>query len=250
MARFNRRANSLPASSLSQSGRLISIGKLDLAIANGNNNTVTILLGNGDGTFQAPRTIPVANSPFALALGDFNRDGQVDIVTANYSFAASPGTVSVLLGKGDGTFETPVSYPAGQHPYYVAVGKFTRDGAEDLAVVDYDLHLVQILLGRGDGTFAAPVGYSVGLNPFAVAIADFNGGGAFDLATSNWGDNSVSVLLGNGNGTFRSAVTFPVGPEPECLAVGDFTGRGKPDLAVPLYGAGTNQVAVLLNITP
>src|SRR5580704_4403907 len=225
-------------------------GKLDLAIANGNNNTVSILLGNGDGTFQARQTIAVANSPFALALGDFNRDGNVDIVTANYSFYVSPGAVTVLLGNGDGTFQPPVSYPAGQHPYYVVVGKFKRNHVEDLAVIDYDLHLVNILIGRGDGTFSTPVSYPVGMNPFAVVVEDFNGDHALDLATSNWGDGTGSVLLGNGNGTFQNAVSFPAGQSPEYFAAGDFNGDHKPDLAVPLYGGGTNQVAVLLNTTP
>lgn len=224
-------------------------GKPDLAISNTNNDTVSILLGNGDGTFQARNIIAVANSPFSLALGDFNQDGNVDIVTSNYSFFVQPGTVSILLGNGDGTFQAPVNYPAGKHPYYVSVGRLTRDHHQELAVVDYGTNKIQVLLGNGNGTFGAPHGFSVGaLNPFAVKIADFNGDRIPDLATSNFGSDDVSVLLGRGDGTFGKAVTFPAGNVPEYFDVGDFNGGRKSDLAVPLSEG--NAVAVLLNTTP
>jgi hypothetical protein len=216
---------------------------LDGGIANGNHDSVSILLGNRDGTFQPRKRIPVANSPFALVVGDFNHDGNMDIVTANYTFYTKPGTISVLLGHGDGTFAAPASYPAGRHPYNLA-----RYGPDTIAVIDYDLHMIRMMHGPGDGTFTLVRSYSVPANPFAVVVADFNGDGILDLATSNWGANNVSVLLGTGGGKFAPPANFTCGQEPEYFAVGDFNNDHKPDLAVPLYGA--NDVSILINNTP
>jgi hypothetical protein len=214
----------------------------DLAIANGNNNTVTIMLGNGDGTFKPRTAIPVAHSPFSLIIGDFNSDGNADIATANYTFKASPGTVAVLLGHGDGTFSKPAYYPAGNHPYYLA-----PYGSRYLAVVDYDVHKIRMMHIRSNGSVRLVESLTVGAKPFAVASADFNGDGIPDLAVSGYGTNSVQVLLGEGGVKFAPPISFTVGPEPEYFAVGDFNNDLKPDVAAPLYSA--NEVSILLNNT-
>jgi hypothetical protein len=119
----------------------------DLALANAESNTVSVLLGNGDGTFLPAQSYPAGSSPTSVAVGDFNGDGIQDLAVANYD------GVSVLLGKGDGTFLPAVGYYAGLDPLSVAVGDFNGDGTPDLAVANYFSNSVRVLLGNGDGSF-------------------------------------------------------------------------------------------------
>src|SRR5262249_11830860 len=146
-------------------------GKLDLALAAAGNPTVSVLLGNGDGTFQAHTEYPTGPGPLALAVGDFNRDGKLDVVTANNSSNGS-GTISVLLGSGDGPFQPHVDYAAGMGPWSVAVGDFNKDGKLDLVVANYVDWTVSVFLGNGDGTFRPQVKYTTGRQPISVAVGD------------------------------------------------------------------------------
>src|SRR5260370_20006342 len=117
------------------------------------------------------------------------------------------GTVSILLGNGDGTFQPHVDYPVGIGPYSVAVGDLNGDGKLDLVVANYpSVFTVSVLLGNGDGTFKPQVTYPVGRQPISVAVADLNGDGKLDLAVADFTDGFVSVLLGNGDGTFQPSV--------------------------------------------
>jgi hypothetical protein len=208
-------------------------GTLDLAVAN--DNGVSVLLGNGDGTFQPAVNYAAGVGPSSVAVGDFNGDGTLDLAVAN---DVSNGTVSVLLGNGDGSFGAATSYAAGSYPRSVAVGDFNRDGIPDLVVANGG---VSVLLGNGDASFEAPVSYFAGVNSVSVAVADLNGDGILDLAVANAGsypyypDGSVGVLLGNGDGNFQAAVTYYAGYSPNSVAVGDFNGDGVPDLAVTGY---------------
>jgi hypothetical protein len=220
-------------------GDFNSNGTSDLAVVNPADGTVSVLLGNGDGTFQAAVNYSVGSQPTWVAAGDFNGDGKVDLVVAN-----APNSVSVLLGNGDGTFQAPVSYSVGSQPFSLAVGDFNGDGHLDLAVTNAGNNTVSVLLGNGDGTFQAAVSYNVGPEPYSLAVGDFNGDGHPDLAVTNVGDNSVSVLLGAGDGTFSAGGTYSVGAAPQSLAVGDFNGDGRLDLAVT--NGGSTTVSVLL----
>jgi hypothetical protein len=228
---------------------------------------VSVLLGNGDGTFNAASHFGVGNSPAGFAVGYFNNDAYLDLVVANHS----GGQVSVLLGDGIGRFGTPNSFPAGGDAFFVAVGDFNRDGKEDLAVATTASGAVSVLLGQGDGTFAAPTTFPVGGNNasvVSVAVADFNGDDQADLAVLDNESNTVSVLLGNGDGTFGTGSDFAVENGPGLLVVGDCV-SGKcavnssvscsvnADCKVDLNGDGTtdivatnfsaNSVSVLLN---
>lgn len=215
-------------------------GRTDLAVANHNANSVSIFLGNGDGTFQNAVGYPAGVSPSAITVGDFNGDGNADLAVAN----GPSNSVSVLLGNGDGTFQAAVSYAAGATPVSLAVGDFNGDGKLDLAAADEAGNKVAVLLGNGNGTFAAPVAYSVGSYPYSVAVGDFNADGKPDLAVVNNGGNSVSVLLGNGDGTFQAAVGYAVKLQPVSVAIADFNGDGKLDLAVA--NQGSYNVSILL----
>jgi hypothetical protein len=212
-------------------------GKLDLAVAD-NGGGVSVLLGNGDGTFQPAVSYAAGSIPWSVAVGDFNGDGKLDLAVAN----AGSDNVSVLLGNGDGTFQPAVNYAAGVSPNSVAVGDFNGDGKLDLALADNGGG-VSVLLGNGDGTFQPAVSYAAGTFPYSVAVGDFNGDGKLDLAVADNG-GGVSVLLGNGDGTFQPAVSYAAGSIPWSAAVGDFNGDGKLDLAVANWGS--NNVSVLL----
>jgi len=228
-------------------------GKLDLAVANNASNDVSVLLGNGDGTFQPQVTYAVGLYPVAITAGDFTGDGHLDLAIANSNNGS--GTVSVLLGNGDGTFQPQVTYVVGQNPTCIVAGDFTGDGRTDLAVANSNYvgpGTVSVLLGNGDGTFLPQVAYAVGLEPHSIVAGDFNGDGRLDLAVADAGNElsggpdpgGVSVLLANGDGTFQAAVQYAAGSNPDAISTGDFTGNGHLDLAVA--NLNSNDVSVLL----
>jgi hypothetical protein len=214
-------------------------GKPDLAVANRSGNNVSILLGNGDGTFQTPVNYAAGTNPQSVVAGDFNRDGYSDLAVANYS----DNTFSVLLGDGDGTFQIAVNYPTGLGPASLQVGDFNRDGNADLAVANMTDGTVSIFTGNGDGTFGSPSTWPTDAGSVSLAIADFNGDGFADIATANSINNDVSILLGKSDGTFSQTVNYGVFPSPTSVAVGDFNGDGRPDLAIGLPGVNNYYIA-------
>ena len=207
-------------------------GKADLIVQGGGG--ITILLGNGDGTFTTGTTIPLIGLQ-SVVVGDFNRDGKADFAVADYFNE----TVIVFLGNGDGTFTQVSSSPAtGYQPLDIAAVDLTRNGILDLVVSNQnggypEPGSLTVLLGKGDGTFTpASVSPTTGSIPYSVKFADFNGDGKPDLVTANAGSNTVTVLLGNGDGTFAAPLSPVAGTDPVYGAVGDFNGDGLPDLAV------------------
>ena len=170
------------------------------------------------------------SSTGSVAIADFNGDGKLDVVVTN----VVPGTISIQLGNGDGTFGSPTNYATGADPWAVAVADMNHDGKLDLAVTATGQNEISVLLGNGDGTFQPHVDYAVGTlgdDQFSLAFGDFNADGNLDLAVCNLFDGTVSILLGNGDGTFQSQTTFP---SVDCtsMAVGDFNRDGRLDLAV------------------
>lgn len=195
-------------------------GKLDLAIANGNDgtNTIAMFLGNGDGTLETNNnTYPAGPDPIALATGDFNRDGKLDLAVVNVTSPPS-GEFSILLGNGDGTFQAPVPYTvatATSGLVNVVIGDFNRDGNLDLVLSGFDStpNFDYFVAGNGDGTFQ-PAVQTQSIYPYSYysTAADFNGDGNLDLAVTNYVNIlGVSILLGNGDGTFQPGVDYSVG---------------------------------------
>src|SRR5437879_5776573 len=233
----------------------VAVADYDVTAAAGS-DTVSVLLGNGGGTFQPARTFATAGmNPVTVAVGDFNGDGRPDLAvtnSANTSSGAVPGNVSVLLGNGEGTFQPARTLNVGITPAFVAVRDFNGDGRQDLAVANFRSSTVSVLLGNGDGTFLAARNFAAGAGPLSFAVGDFNGDGVSDLAVANFdfniqGPNTVSVLLGNPDGTFQAPLSFGAGTNPDSVAVGDFHGDGLQDLAVANFNSNT--VSVLINNT-
>jgi type II secretory pathway component GspD/PulD (secretin) len=227
---------------------LSTSGELDLLVANQQDNTVSIFMGNGDGTFAAPVNLTTGNAPTGLVVADFNNDGKLDLAVTNQT----DNTVSIYLGNGDGTFTKPTTFPTGQAPVYVAAADFNGDNILDLAVANNGAGTdtlsgasVSILLGVGDGTFGPTNSFPAGNGPTSIAIADYNVDGRPDLAVSDQTDNAVSVLLGIGDGTFAPFFQFPVETNPLSLATAIFTDSGQPDLAVA--NNGSNTVSIIIN---
>ncbi|HEV2378441.1 MAG TPA: alkaline phosphatase family protein [Terriglobia bacterium] len=207
-------------------------GNLDLAVSNNTDNTISVFLSKGNGSFNSGITTAVGSGPTALAVGDFNADGKLDLAVAN---GTDSSTVSILLGNGDGTFtlKSTLSMETAE-PVWVSTADFNADGKLDLLVVSETDDTLSVFLGNGDGTFQpTSVLPFAGKGPAAVAIGDFNGDGKLDLAQVNHTDNTVAILTGNGDGTFNVlTTTSATGKGPQGVVAADFNGDGKLDLAV------------------
>ena len=230
-------------------------------MANNGSGPVGVLLGNGDGTFRGAVTYDSGGPPADLAVADVNRDGKPDLLvtTCGIGGCFDPGgAVAVLLGNGDGTFKSAVTYGAGV-PTSVAVADVNGNGNPDVMGANWDNPgTVAVLLGNGNGTFKPAVSHgSGGLESTSIAVADVNGDNKLDLLVANWCDSavncpdvpgSVGVLLGNGDGTFQPTVSYDSGGfQATAVAVADVNGDGKPDLAVANWSSGSwDDVGVLL----
>jgi VCBS repeat-containing protein len=218
----------------------------DLAVANTGSDTISVLLGRGTGSFDAATTVVTGDKPRSVAVGQFNRDedSYLDLAVAN----GGSNAVSVLLGKGDGTFGSATNYEMGANsaPNSVAVRDFDLDSDPDLAVANEGSNTVSVLLGGDGGSFGSATSYELGADsgPSSVAVGDFDRGGIPDLVVANSGSNTVSVLEGSGTGTFRAATSFAAGDTPASVAVGFLDGDADLDLAVA--DLGSRSVSVLL----
>jgi hypothetical protein len=218
-------------------------GKPDLVTANQISNDISVLLGNGSGSYGTATTFPSgAVNPTSVAVTDFNLDGKLDVAVSNIS-----GSVSVLLGNGSGGFGSPSVLSTAGGSDEVVTGDFNLDGKPDMAVAKAFSNGVSVFSGNGMGGFSPRTDFPAGTTCFSLRAADFNGDGKLDIATANFGGNNVSILLGNGSGGFGAPANFPVGAgdNPRSIRVGDFDQDGDMDLVTA--NAATAGISVLLN---
>jgi Bacterial Ig-like domain (group 3)/FG-GAP-like repeat len=231
-------------------------GILDLAVANANDGSIYILLGNGDGTFTPATGTPtvVGGFPFFMAVADLNEDGTADLAVVD----GRTNAMELLKGNGDGSFtpfpSSPFTFPpVADDKGYTAIvsGDFNGDGHIDLAVADFDDNSVDIVLGNGTGAFTlssqSPI--AVGTNPFSMTALDYNGDGHTDIAVANFNNagtnGSLTLLIGDGTGKFQASAPLGVGTFPNDVVTADFNEDGKPDLAIPEFGE--SDTTILLN---
>ena len=213
-------------------------GVPDLVAANAAGG-VTVLLGNGDGTFQLP-VVVYAPGCRSVAVADLNGDGRLDLAVTPFL----QSTVTVLLGNGDGTFQFAASYFSGLNiAVDVAIADVNGDGKKDLLVADCgpngcapgETGALGVLLGNGDGSFK-PVATYLGGQPVSIAVGDVNGDGRPDVVAANWALGTVGVLIGNGDGSFQTMKTYGAGASvPMSIAIADLNGDDRLDIAVASF---------------
>jgi hypothetical protein len=227
-------------------GDFRDIGRLDLVVANINSDFLSVLLSNGDGTFQDAVNYPVDSQPHFAMPGDFHGDGKLDLLAT----CSAAGTLNLLRGNGDGTFQPPTrQVGGGDWPHRMVVGDFNGDGVLDVAMVNSFSDNFSVFLGNGDGTFRLAQTLPVPRDPVGIAMVDFKGDGKLDLAVASFdffdgGGGNVQVFLGAGDGTFTAGAVYDTGGDAWSVAAGDF-GNGKVDLAVT---NGDGAVAVLMGV--
>jgi len=173
---------------------------------------------------------------------DLDGDFDLDLAVAN----GNSNNVSILMNNGDGTFQSPVNYGAGQSPFSICSADFDGDLDFDLAVSNEDGDNVSILINNGNGTFQTAVNYAVGDGPGHICCGDLDGDLDIDIAVPNFGGN-VSILMNNGNGTFQSAINYPAGATPRSVCCSDLDRDGDLDMAVA--NVGSDNVSILINLT-
>jgi tetratricopeptide (TPR) repeat protein len=228
-------------------------GNQDFAVTNFKDSTLSLFLGNGDGTFKqatgSPFALPTTTTgPIAMASGDFNSDGNLDLALVN----ETTNNVTILLGNGSASFSLATGSPfvVGKFPVAIASADLNGDSHADIVVVNQADNTISVLLGNGDGTFTSALNspLATGQAPTSVTIADFNGDSLPDIAVTDPETDSVSVYLGLTQGIFATAFELPVGTNPTAILAASLSGASLPDVAITDNPSGTaGQVTVILS---
>jgi hypothetical protein len=196
-----------------------------------NSGSVFVIRADQTSGFAPPTVLRTVGDAVAIAAGDFNADGWLDVAALN----KSTKNVSVLLGKAAGGFGAERDYAVGDGAAAMVAGDWNGDGRTDLAVTRQgsgSTGAVDILLANADGSFRTATPFPVGMSPAAIDSGDFDKDGKRDLAIANSASNDVSVLIGNGDGTFKPATSVASTGGPRGIAVADFDRDGADDFAV------------------
>jgi hypothetical protein len=226
--------------------RFTQSGNVDLAFTDLASNQVVTLLGNGDGTFQSPRTFSASN-PIGLAVGDFNEDGNLDLVVVEAN-GTGDGAVTIFLGDGKGGLKRSASYPIGIESVNVTVADFNGDGHLDAAVTDFGFEStpgdVIVFFGNGRGKLRRVAKFKSPQGPGGIAAGDLNGDHHPDLVVTKFGGSQLAVFMNDGRGYFKKPVPYFWNGSPVDVKIADLRHSGKQDLVV---ADGAEGMAVLLN---
>ena len=207
-------------------------GFVDICVANIAANSVSILLGNGDGTYGPQQQIAVGVAPRGIAVLDVDGDGDLDIVNTN----ANSSNLSILLNDGNGVFGSPSFFEGGGiQEWALAAADMNDDGVLDLVVGARFSATVIVNIGNGDATFTSMEPQNAGGGPWMLVLGDVNGDGVADVATANASNANGAILLGNGDGTLGPAVTSSVDPFPLATDLGDLDGDGDLDWVISSF---------------
>jgi hypothetical protein len=220
------------------SGDFDGDGTLDLAVTSTcgqdpsckSGGSVSVFLGNSDGTFKPQVVYPAGNNPYGIVAGDFTNDGNIDLAVAN---AGAPSSIFILAGNGDGTFGAAIETPFSPQAVWLATGDFNEDGNLDLVVTDqnYPNGGFTVLFGNGHGSFVWGSSVGTGYGPTSPVTGDFNRDGHLDIAAVVGGNGSIAIALGQGNGTF-SIATYVGMSDPMGVWTADLNNDAILDLAV------------------
>lgn len=226
-----------------QTGDFNGDGNTDLVVADtkSSEDTISVIYGNGDGTFRDETTIDLESGieTYSVKTGDLDGDGILDIVATG----VGTNNANILLGNGDGTFQTYTSHAVGAGDY-LDLADLNNDDILDLITVSSIGNTVYTSIGNGDGTFQAITSSDSGGATFETLTGDYNGDGVLDVIAVNNTQATIGILIGKGDGTFEAVSTFATNTDPETVSTGDFNGDGVLDL-VTGEGSGTTMSILL-----
>lgn len=218
-------------------------GRPDLAVTNAASNDLWVFLNRGGGAFGTPTVYPAGALPWSVAAGDLNHDGFQDLVVAD-DVPGDESAITVFLGGPNGAFQAPLTIPAGDAPYPLAIADFNGDGLLDVVAGNDGSHDLSLLIGKGDGTFLPEIRLPGGLEPYGIAVGDFNRDGLPDVVTANDLSNDLTLTLNQPGNPLGSSSTIPLEDAAIPIVTADLNLDGINDMAIADPADGTVRVLI------